>query len=547
MADAIILRSGGAAALDDITANASDILAPKVGLNKDGDPITGTIPSMAAQTVTPSNKSQTVSTSGKYMTGNVTVNAVSNLTAANIKQGVTVGGVAGNFTSDANATAGQILSGRTAYVNGQKVAGTIVSKGAQTVTPTKSTQRVSVNGNYMTGDVTVNPIPSNYITTSDANAVASDIRQGITAYVRGVKVIGNVSDYDGTLTSLSSSNVLWEPTSKWLLVRVPNGIYRDASNYISQSVLASKIGLTASKILAQQEVAGITGTATSDANLSPSYLLTGQTAYAQGVKRVGTMKDNRYTETSAGSVGGYKYNVFSIGSVYIRDKGSLDKKTYASFDIPSGYYNGTTRLIFPQAEEMHITPTKSSQNNGSDKRTLYGPVTVNPISNTYKAKQYVDYCLANGDRSFNMPTYKGIHLNLRDKINTDNASVTVKFGGKFDNFLTNKENVALILRIYTNVNDSYMNMTDIHIAAGVNANGTTKVLNRVLIAGTSGGVIYNRMQYGLWNLGFGIDGDGHLAVDIYCVFQASSTPDAASIEPVIEVIWQEVYDAQKFY
>ena len=37
-----------------------------------------------------------------------------------IKAGTTVGGILGTFTSDANATAGDILSGKTAYVNGAK-------------------------------------------------------------------------------------------------------------------------------------------------------------------------------------------------------------------------------------------------------------------------------------------------------------------------------------------------------------------------------------------------------------------------------------------
>jgi hypothetical protein len=52
--------------------------------------------------------------------------------AGNIKVGVTIAGVTGTFTSDANATAAQILSGKTAYVNGSKITGTIASKAAAT-------------------------------------------------------------------------------------------------------------------------------------------------------------------------------------------------------------------------------------------------------------------------------------------------------------------------------------------------------------------------------------------------------------------------------
>lgn len=48
-----------------------------------------------------------------------------NLTDENIKAGVTVGDVTGTFTSDANATAVDILSGKSAYINGVKIEGAI--------------------------------------------------------------------------------------------------------------------------------------------------------------------------------------------------------------------------------------------------------------------------------------------------------------------------------------------------------------------------------------------------------------------------------------
>ena len=53
--------------------------------------------------------------------------ADSNLLAENIKSGVTISGVTGTFTNDGTATASDMASGVTAYVNGQKI--TSLSRG----------------------------------------------------------------------------------------------------------------------------------------------------------------------------------------------------------------------------------------------------------------------------------------------------------------------------------------------------------------------------------------------------------------------------------
>ena len=94
---------------------------------------------------------------GQYLQGQQTIKAVQtmNLYADNIKAGttVTVGDVVnigriarvtGTFTSDATATLSDIASGKTAYVNGQKLTGT-------------------ANYRILPKDITVNMIASSYI------------------------------------------------------------------------------------------------------------------------------------------------------------------------------------------------------------------------------------------------------------------------------------------------------------------------------------------------------------------------------------------------
>lgn len=76
--------------------SAGDLLAGKQLIDANGNVLTGTMPSKAAQTYTPSTKNQTIS-AGQYLSGVQIISGDPNLVPGNIKSGVSIFGVNGDY------------------------------------------------------------------------------------------------------------------------------------------------------------------------------------------------------------------------------------------------------------------------------------------------------------------------------------------------------------------------------------------------------------------------------------------------------------------
>ena len=187
--------------------------------------------------------------------GNITANPVQTIYACS--------------SGDGDATANQILSGKTAWVKGKKVTGTMPNRGAVT-------QTLNAGGSYTIpagyhngkGKVTAASLSSQ----TPGTATAAQILAGQTAWVNGNKITGNMP------SRATSSNVkgdtAWHYNNRIYFATdygyYPAASYGNFSNvsekYISYSSLASVIGLSANKILEGNTILGISGTVESPSN-----------------------------------------------------------------------------------------------------------------------------------------------------------------------------------------------------------------------------------------------------------------------------------------
>lgn len=260
----ILQGEGGAG-----TAQPADVLSDKTFTNDTGEQV-GTMPNRGNVNQSLTNQGQQYTIPAGYHGGGGKVTAnISNLSAANIVAGKTVGGISGTFSSDATATASQILSGQTAYVDGSKVTGTMTNRGAVSQTLSSQGQSYTIPAGYHNGSGKVTANISNLTAanikagatvggvtgtfSSDANATTAQILSGRTAYVNGSKLTGTMANRTGAVTAQAISR-----NGTTLRFRPQAGYYPgDSSNFVQYT----DANFIASNILKGVNLFGLTGTA----------------------------------------------------------------------------------------------------------------------------------------------------------------------------------------------------------------------------------------------------------------------------------------------
>lgn len=124
------------------------------------------------------------------MAQNVIINGVTYQNVPEVDIPLSGGGTAKFMdTSDANASAADIRAGKSGYVNGVKVSGSMTEKSAATYTPGTSDQTIAAD-QYLTGAQTIK---------GDANLTAGNIRSGVSIFnVAGTLTLPTISQNSTT-------------------------------------------------------------------------------------------------------------------------------------------------------------------------------------------------------------------------------------------------------------------------------------------------------------------------------------------------------------
>ena len=413
------------------------------------------------------------------------------LTPDKIKRGETILNVAGNVqegidTSNANAVETDILSGKTAYVDGNKITGTITSKEAQTYIPSSSEQIIDA-GQYLSGTQTISAVPTEEKTitpsalsqeitptenkflskvtvsgdanltvenvksgvtifgvegsyTSDANAMAEDIAMNKTAYINGQKITGTLPlfpnsrtftvDNAGVADNIEDSELEFTTINTAKQILDSNLNMKFSAPY---SDIITAIGLTADKLISGNTILGIEGTATtgidtSDATATADDIVVNKTAYANGQKITGTIP----TATT----------ITEDGSVQLESDGRFR----AGATVPNNIYlhsDETPRMIW-----LNLTKSQVAETIGLTADKIVSGNTILDVAGTASIGITPDTTIQNGEYGLETATSGELDNDIGIKLftNANTQSKLYENGSIVEIHITN-ELLAQILGI----------------------------------------------------------------------------------------------------
>lgn len=303
---------------------------------------------LQSKSVTPTKSQQSITPdSGYYGLSDVTVAAIPEAyqdvssvtaTAADVLANKVIVTPNGTVTAGTMTNVGAVSKVLDATSNNQSYtvpsgyhngSGTVsITLEQKTATPTESTQTITPTSGKVLSQVTVNPIPGDYVDVSDATASAANLLSGETAYSydstegEPVKLTGSMTNNGAVSASLDASTTSYT---------VPQG-YHNGSGTVSitleeksatPTTSSQNITPTSGKVLSKVTVAAIPG------NYADT---TGDDAVAGDI-----LYGKKAHSISSGSAVALTGTMVNNGAI----TGSIDGLTTMSYTVPAGYHNGS--------------------------------------------------------------------------------------------------------------------------------------------------------------------------------------------------------------
>lgn len=258
----ILITGGSGSGLDpdELTAAPAQVLTGyTAGVKGNDEPASGAMANRGAvSSALNSGQSYTIPEGYHNGNGRITANPLSGQTSA-------------------NAAATDIITGKTAWVNGARITGTMANRGAVNAA-------LNCGGSYTIpqgyhsggGKITANNLASQ----TGANAAAGHILSGITAWVNGAKVTGNIPSQGGSTTTPGTAN-------KTIVT---------AGKYITGNVVVAGSGnLRPEYIKKGVNIFGVVGT-------WEGYVATANDLYKRGINSLGFTAGSSYTVFESGQI-----------------------------------------------------------------------------------------------------------------------------------------------------------------------------------------------------------------------------------------------------
>ena len=372
-----------------VTAAAGDVLATKTIVTSDGTVTAGTMVNNGAVSktldATLNNQSYTVPTGYHNGSGTVQIvleeksatplKGVQNITptTGKVLSKVTVNAIPSKYqdTTNVDATASDVLSGKVIVTSSGEVTGSMTNNGGvsasldattdnqsytvpagyhdgtgtvsitleeKSATPSTSSQNITPTSGKVLSKVTVNAIPSQYGDTTGDDAIAANILSGKKAHSISS---GSAVALTGTMTNNGAVSKTLDATTSNQSYTVPEGYHNGSGTVIivleekstTPTTSSQNITPTSGKVLSKVTVAAIPakyGDTTGDDGVAANVL---------AGKKVHTIVNGTATQITG--------SMTNNGAI----SATIDGLTTTSYSVPSGYTSGGTVSLTSDIEE----------------------------------------------------------------------------------------------------------------------------------------------------------------------------------------------------